>query len=140
MIDEKTANLLRAIADGKRVQEYSGIDGWWDCHPNRALSRIAGGSAEAIRIKPADTVTINGIECPAPLTASKKGESYFIFNSLGIDSEIGTVAKVISLNDAVDERRISAGVLFRSKEDAQAAFDAIAKPLRDYVAAKRGEV
>ena len=65
------ADLLRAIADGKQMQEldFTGINhpgNWCDCDADRALNRISRGVEQYVRIKP-ETVTINGIECPAPM-------------------------------------------------------------------------
>lgn len=65
------ADLLRAIADGRQMQEldFPGINhpgNWCDCDADRALNRISRGVEQYVRIKP-DTVTINGIECPAPM-------------------------------------------------------------------------
>ncbi len=57
------ADLLRAIADGKQMQEldFPGINhpgNWCDCDADRALNRISRGVEQYVRIKP-DTVTIN---------------------------------------------------------------------------------
>lgn len=65
------ADLLRAIADGKQMQEldFTGINhpgNWCDCDADRALNRISRGVEQYVRIKP-ETVTINSIECPAPM-------------------------------------------------------------------------
>lgn len=65
------ADLLRAIADGKQMQEldFTGINhpgNWCDCDADRALNRISRDVEQYVRIKP-ETVTINGIECPAPM-------------------------------------------------------------------------
>lgn len=71
------ADLLRAIADGKQMQEldFPGINhpgNWCDCDADRALNLIIRGVEQYVRIKPEtvtinDTVTINGIECNAPM-------------------------------------------------------------------------
>lgn len=69
------ADLLRAIADGKQMQEldFPGINhpgNWCDCDADRALNRISRGVEQCVRIKP-DTVTINGIECNAPAAGAR---------------------------------------------------------------------
>ena len=63
------ADLLRAIADGKQMQEldFPGINhpgNWCDCDADRALNRISRGVEQYVRIKP-DTVTINATSSPA---------------------------------------------------------------------------
>ncbi len=51
------ADLLRAIADGKQMQEldFPGINhpgNWCDCDADRALNRISRGVEQYVRIKP----------------------------------------------------------------------------------------
>ena len=66
-----SADMLRAIADGKQMQQdRTYIDStepkWTDCSSVRALYLISCEESNLVRIKP-ETVLINGIECPAPM-------------------------------------------------------------------------
>ena len=58
----KHADILRAIADGKEI-EYSTEAGYWSKADLGILFRNPGC---LFRIKP-ETITINGVECPAPV-------------------------------------------------------------------------
>lgn len=59
------ADLLRAIADGRQMQIKRPSE-WRDCDASTALAGLASVAPHHIRIKP-DAVTLNGIECNAPM-------------------------------------------------------------------------
>lgn len=73
------ADILRAIADGKPIQEKI-RDLWQHIAPDVALNYISRGAIrrENVRVKP-EFILVNGIEVPAPMTeAPGRGTSYFV--------------------------------------------------------------
>lgn len=70
------AEILRAIADGKTVQiRHEDDDAWWE--PTDALGYI-NSDKHKFRIKP-ETITINGIEVPAPVREPlNRGQTYWL--------------------------------------------------------------
>ena len=125
------ADLLRAIADGKQMQElyFPGINhpgNWCDCDADRALNRISRGVEQYVRIKPY-TVLINGIECPAPMRVEpEQGSLYYA----------PTPTREVKFtpwgwsNDASDRRFFAEGLCFATAEDAAAAARAMIAPLK----------
>lgn len=122
------ADLLRAIADGRQMQGRLPEDGcdWFDIYPDQAIGAIASDYSMKVRIKP-DTVTINGIECPAPMRVEpEQGSCYYAptptrevkFTPLGWS------------NDAFDRRLFADGLCFATADDAAAAARAMIAPLK----------
>ena len=125
------ADLLRAIADGKQMQEldFPGINhpgNWCDCDADRALNRISRGVEQYVRIKP-DTVTINGIECPAPMRAAPALHTRYF--KPDPDQEKMYDICVWTDHD-LDHSRFSLGLCFATAENAAAAARAMIAPLK----------
>lgn len=74
----KDADKLIAIAHGKQMQVY-GNQGtpWADASHDRALVAICAG--QPCRIKP-ETVMVNGVECPKPVTIGRYTVRLMILN------------------------------------------------------------
>ena len=125
------ADLLRAIADGKQMQEldFPGINhpgNWCDCDADRALNRISRGVEQYVRIKP-ETVTINGIECPAPMTEVPEMGSCYYAPTPTCEAKFTPWGWS---NDASDQRLFAEGLCFATAEDAAAAAWAMIAPLK----------
>lgn len=117
------ADLLRAIADGRQMQIKRPSE-WRDCDASTALAGLASVAPHHIRIKP-NTVTINGIECPAPMTeAPEYGDIYWVpyFD--------GDLEGVEWCGFTLDVSRLEAGLCFATEADAKAVAEAMLKPLR----------
>ena len=132
------ADLLRAIADGKQMQGRLTADGcdWFDIYPDQAIGAIASDYSMDIRIKPG-TVTINGIECPAPM---RKKPSYgSIYYMPAIDLMSRSAIGFTWVGGSTDEFLFDRGLCFATEADAKAVAEAMLKPLREYVARANGE-
>ena len=131
------ADLLRAIADGKQMQSRVNFTkNWEDCSANRALHRISCFDAENIRIK-SDTVTINGIECHAPMR--KKPNYGSIYYMPAIDLMSRSAIGFTWVGGSTDEFLFDRGLCFSTEADAKAVAEAMLKPLREYMALANGE-
>ena len=107
----KHADILRAIADGKKIEVKGIIDGRW-C--SASLHVLANSPSDTeFRIVP-ETVTINGVECPKP----KQGK---------VTAPYGAIT--IVLHDSFDSEQI----YFATKADARTVFDALCLPFKDGV-------
>lgn len=125
------ADLLRAIADGKQMQEldFPGINhpgNWCDCDADRALNRISRGVEQYVRIKP-ETVLINGIECNAPMRVEPEMGSWYYTPTPTNEAKFTLWAW---LNDASGQRLFAEGLCFATAEDAAAAARAMIAPLK----------
>lgn len=69
------SDALRALADGKEVERKLGI-GWCDDVKKLSAETILHGVSE-LRIKPR-TITLNGIEIPAPFKPKAKELAFYI--------------------------------------------------------------
>lgn len=115
------ADLLIAIANGEQPQGNSS-DGYIDISAENALIRIANNAGCTVRIKP-KTITINGIEVPAPVTEPlEMGKKYWTFSMLH-----GAVFWEIWNNHPYDEKRLKQRAIHLNKEAAQAHFEAVVK-------------
>jgi len=124
------AHVLLGIAAGKQIQWQNG-DGEWavQCQGRALLHEIARGEfkPERYRVAP-DTVTINGIEVPAPeKVAPANGSKYWSLSSFG-GSRITTW-----FGGEENRHALHNGLIWLTEADARAAFDALTKPLREYV-------
>ena len=125
------ADLLRAIADGKQMQEldFPGINhpgNWCDCDADRALNRISRGVEQYVRIKPG-TVTINGIECNQPMQEAPM----FNFDYWVPDLADNKFCHLDRWTDRMlDSLRLENGLCFATAEDAAAAVRAMIAPLK----------
>ena len=122
------ADLLRAIADGRQMQGRLPEDGcdWFDIYPDQAIGAIASDYSMKVRIKP-DTVTINGIECPAPMTEVPEMGSCYYAPTPTCEAKFTPWGWS---NDASDQRLFAEGLCFATAEDAAAAAWAMIAPLK----------
>ena len=125
------ADLLRAIADGKQMQQDrtytdSTEPKWTDCSSVRALYLISCEESDLVRIKP-DTVTINGIECNAPMRVEPEMGSWYYTPTPTNEAKFTLWAW---LNDASGQRLFAEGLCFATAEDAAAAARAMIAPLK----------
>lgn len=126
------ADLLRAIADGRQMQIKRPSE-WRDCDASTALAGLASVAPHHIRIKP-DTVIVNGVECPAPMTEAPEGSYWIpIIDSDSASDEFWWRA------DHSDLLWLERGLCFATEADAQAVAEAMLKPLREYVARAKEE-
>ena len=133
------ADLLRAIADGKQMQEER-IDvagtplKWVNCSSARALYLISCEESNLVRIKP-DTVTINGIECPAPMVDAPEKRTICWAPTIDRMEQAGW-----TWHGTVDETLwLESGLCFVTKADAEAVAEAMLAPLRGYMERAKGE-
>ena len=121
---EEYAHLLRAIADGKKLQRLEeGV--WVGMSPIAALSYVASDTVHAkrperFRIAPA-VIDINGRDVPEPLRIPpQKGADYWV-------AEIDVISVYVRrwYNDVDDRLRMRRGLCHATKEDAQAHVDAL---------------
>lgn len=71
------ADALRALADGKEVQQWNGSV-WWDVEGNYQINVFRCGKYK-FRLKP-KPILLNGIEIPAPFTP-KIGELFYFVST-----------------------------------------------------------
>ena len=131
------ADLLRAIADGKQMQEldFPGINhpgNWCDCDADRALNLIIRGVEQYVRIKPEtvtinDTVTINGIECNAPMRVAPALQTIYFKPDPDWEKMYD---RCMWAGRALDHSRFSLGLCFATANDAAAAARAMIAPLK----------
>lgn len=127
------ADLLRAIADGRQMQIKRPSE-WRDCDASTALAGLASVAPHHIRIKP-DTVTINGIECPAPMVDAPEKRTICWAPTIDRMEQAGWV-----WHGTVDETLwLESGLCFVTKADAKAVAEAMLAPLRGYMERAKGE-
>ena len=119
------ADLLRAIADGRQMQIKRPSE-WRDCDASTALAGLASVAPHHIRIKP-DTVTINGIECPAPMRVEPEMGSWYYAPTPTNEAKFTLWAWS---NDATDQRFFAEGLCFATAADAAAVAKAMLAPLK----------
>lgn len=122
------AHLLRAIADGRQMQGRLPEDGcdWFDIYPDQAIGAIASDYSMKVRIKP-DTVTINGIECPAPMRAAPALHTRYFKPDPDQEKMYDRCAWT---DHDLDHSRFSLGLCFATAENAAAAARAMIAPLK----------
>lgn len=122
------ADLLRAIADGRQMQGRLPEDGcdWFDIYPDQAIGAIASDYSMKVRIKP-DTVTINGIECPAPMRVEPEQGSLY-YAPTPANEAFATSFRW--RGDSVDLFLLERGICFATADDAATAARAMIAPLK----------
>lgn len=117
--------LLRAIADGEKIELLSVNEDWIDIAADAVLAHISHGYARGAnyRIKP-QTITINGIEVPEPMRVAPVPGSYYWVPSP--ESEVFTL-KSRWLNDDFDRRRMERGMCHATQAGAEAHCKALCK-------------
>lgn len=122
------ADLLRAIADGRQMQGRLPEDGcdWFDIYPDQAIGAIASDYSMKVRIKP-DTVTINGIECPAPMRVEPEQGSWYYTPTPANEA---FAASLQWRGDSIDRFWLEMGICFATADDAAAAARAMIAPLK----------
>ena len=110
----KHADILRAIADGKRIQHRPNSGwGWADAD----LETLIHAPKGEFRIAP-ETIVINGVECPKPLSHPFDGGKWIISIQLG--EHKGSIHNGETL-------------VCKDYNDASTVFDALCKPLKEGV-------
>jgi len=125
------AEQFRMIADEAAVNprpwkafEYRDVISMWTPCPD-IQTALLSAAQERLRRKPR-TVTVNGIEVPAPMReAPKMGTIYWTITAAYPDG----VLKKSWGNSPMDLRRLNAGFVWATEADARAAFEAISKAL-----------
>lgn len=114
------AEILRAIADGKKVQtRLIGDDDWWE--PAAVLQYINDEGRE-FRIKP-ETMSINGQEFPAPVREPLKcGTKYWV---LYLDKQSFFTDDYVWSETALDVFWLKRGLIQLTKDGAIAQARAI---------------
>ena len=125
------STILKAVAEGKTIQVLAAnVDPdlpsvWLDITAEDALADVSDESyaPEDMRVKP-DTVVINGYEVMAPLReAPACGTEYYHI------TRSKTSLKYVWHNSAMDYNFLDMGVVFLSKEDAEAFAKALFNPI-----------
>lgn len=111
MTEHKHAAILRAIADGKKLQ-YQHQTGWQDVVADDIFMSAYKFELGKLRIAP-ETVLINGVECPKPIRYTapvRKFVPWCVF--IHITGEDGTQFE------------------YTSEADARTVFDALILPFK----------
>lgn len=121
MAEHKYAQVLRWIADGKKVQ-WQGSSGVWMLQSHEeSLQEIAADSYIPGRYRLAPrTITINGREIEAPIDQIKSGEPCYCTDVSG-----AMTAVRFSEEDIKHRFALVKGRLFSTPEAARDAFDAV---------------
>lgn len=111
----KHANILRALADGKKIQgRLNSSVAWIDVD----LLNLAQEPECQFRIAP-ETITVNGVEVPKPMQPPYDNNNWIV------NIEYGT---------AYTGQRTSYKLLtFLNQADARTVFDALCKPFKEGV-------
>lgn len=121
------ADLLRAIADGKQMQKPESRvspKNWHDVSAEEALCALVNGTP--VRIKPG-TVTINGIECNAPMRVAPALQTMYFKPDPDWEKMYD---RCMWAGRALDHSRFSLGLCFATANDAAAAARAMVAPLK----------
>lgn len=112
------AEILRAIADGKRMRmRINNV--FEDVTGDEALKYMLSG--QDISIKP-ETITINGHEVPCPVREPlKDAQCYWFVSFWGLD----IVDEAIWWRDEIDNKRLEHGLIHYTKEAAIAHAEAL---------------
>jgi hypothetical protein len=116
----KHADILRAIADGKKIQlrhTPSALTEWQDCPPDRffwAVNHYKDKEGCEYRIAP-ETIVVNGVEVPLPL-------------SIGPNQPIPSyrVAVLVGGGFGPDSTQL----YYATEADARTVFQALIKPFK----------
>jgi hypothetical protein len=130
-MEHKYAQVLRWIADGKKVQAMNmraEKNGWcdfpWDFN-ERALSTVLKGldliDEYAFRLAPR-TVKVGDVEIEAPLQGGSHGSTAYYTNAHG-----RAVSFDLEIGDAASDGLLRGGRLFSTPESAKAAHAAWVK-------------
>ena len=116
----KHAEILRAIADGKKIEcriNHRGHHGVW---LEANLHDVCNDPGDMeYRIAP-ETITVNGVECPKPKTT---GEPY--------PNKAWTLSiRVRNEDDTCFDTEV---YVFKNAADARTVFDALCKPFKEGV-------
>jgi len=114
----KHADILRAIADGKKIQYQYLSPEWKDCTPELALSQLApdyhSKPSYTLRIAP-ETIVVNGVECPKDRKFDVDRQNY------KVRIELSTTHGPIT------------NLYFDTEADAKTVYDALCKPFKEGV-------
>lgn len=120
MAEHKYAQLLRWIAEGKKLQWKASAGDWMSQSHEETLGEIASDmyGPGRYRLEPR-TITINGREIEAPVQVDEVEESSWFIGDRGavLPSEAYAKSYLCELAEI--------GRVFRSRDSAQAASDAI---------------
>lgn len=111
MTEHKHADILRAIADGKKMQAKDGDD-WIDITGSTAINYLSVGGF--VRITP-ETIVVNGVECPKDRKFDVDKQNY------KVRIELSTTHGPIT------------NLYFDTEEDARTVFDSLCKPFKEGV-------
>lgn len=124
MTEHKYAQVLRWIADGKKVQ-WNGWDGAWHTLTEKEILKALGGDDPApphdFRLAPR-TVKVGDVEIEAPLT-ELNGEAWYF-------EPDGSVYDTSGVTRVWVDIAMNSGMLFSTKEAAEAAHAAWVKLMR----------
>lgn len=125
MTEHKYAQVLRWIADGKKVQFRANTGTFVDECIERTLHRISVGlDGHEYRIAPR-TVKVGDVEIEAPLDSAAHGSTAYFCDDFGAAHEI-----VLMLGSMHHAALLQSGRLFSSAEAAEAAHAAWVKLMR----------
>lgn len=111
----KYANILRAIADGEKIQCYlHRTQRWMDTEEHSVFNAIMLSGCQALqpsdyRIKPA-TLSINGVECPAPEPGPITDDQYCVVINIVNSSWQRTKQLTLPYNDPKDADQVFAAL------------------------------
>lgn len=123
------SHVLLGISVGKQIQWKSSSGRWHNVTDEIVLREISDEDSPPDRYRVApNTILINGIEVPVPeKVAPSVGAVYWTIGPfLGAQT-------VTWIGDEDDYYAFNNGLVWLTEADVRAAFDALTKPLREYV-------
>lgn len=127
----KHKEVIKAWLDGEVIQKLFNGD-WIEvvCADERECMRDGlFCESKEYRIKP-KTITINGVECPAPMREMPGIGSVCYAVELKVDGGV-FVLRFGGLSSEI--RLLSTGLLFNTEQGAKAAYEAMIKPLKEFM-------
>jgi hypothetical protein len=113
----KYADILRAIADGKRIQCYlHRKQRWMDTEEHSVFNAIMLGDDNSLALQPSDyrvkpaTITINGIECPAPETTPPFDKCCVVINVINSPDQHWTKQLKLPYTNPKDAEQVFAAL------------------------------
>jgi len=111
------AEILRAIADGKKIEYKNYTDEWCEVDNATALGMISVAVYTEFRIKP-EVILINGIEVPKPCSNALAPETIYYIPYLEAKQVDYRWTSISWDNDSYDLHMLKLGLVHLTKEAA----------------------
>lgn len=118
----KYANILRAIADGEKIQCYlHRTQRWMDTEEHSVFNAIMLGNDNSLALQPSDyrikpaTLSINGVECPAPAPGPITDDQCCVVINISNSAWQWTKQLTLPYNDIKDAEQVFAALALAVK-------------------------